>query len=223
MTFLRAPPRDKKKTSPNFLIAMDFFLYCTAIWFFFYLINHSLIFQKVRLAAMPALPQWMQTMISCAFCLAFWITAALSLFTGFSAVVFAAPPCVLFADLAYRKLGGITSQLSHTAQTTPQASPAAKTPENGRAAVLALAAGSASSFLHAKDFPCNEAEASGVPHGLHRLSLAILVLFGRAKASYPTRWEWFGKQESAWRRFLQAWSLRSRRDLGRWSNTRSIR
>lgn len=89
---------------------MDFFLYCAVIWFFYYLINHSLIFQKLRLAAMPALPQWLQTMISCSFCLAFWTTAALSLFAGFSAVVFAAPPCVLFADLAYRKLGGPTDE-----------------------------------------------------------------------------------------------------------------
>lgn len=85
-----------------------FFLYVGSVWFFFYLINHSVIFQKLRLAAMPALPQWLQTVISCAFCLAFWVTAALSLFAGFSVVIFAAPPCVLFTDLAYRKLGGTT-------------------------------------------------------------------------------------------------------------------
>ena len=85
-----------------------FFLYVASVWFFFYLINHSLIFQKLRLAAMPVLPQWLQTMISCAFCLAFWTTIAISLFTGFGAAVFAAPPCVLFADLTYRKLGGTT-------------------------------------------------------------------------------------------------------------------
>lgn len=83
---------------------MDLLIYVLVIWFFYYLINHSLIFEKLREAAMPALPQWMQTLISCAFCITFWITAALSLFKGFTAAIFAAPPCVLFVDLAYRKL-----------------------------------------------------------------------------------------------------------------------
>jgi urea transporter len=87
---------------------MDLLIYVLAVWFVFYLVNHSLIFKKIRGAAMPALPNWLQTLIQCAICFTFWLTAALSLFAGFSAVIFAAPPCVLFVDLAYRKLGGLT-------------------------------------------------------------------------------------------------------------------
>lgn len=93
-----------------------FFIYVTSVWFFYYLINHSLIFQKLRRAAMPALPEWLQTMLQCSLCFAFWTTAALSLFAGFSAAIFAAPPCALFMDLTYRKLGGITDDSDNNGQ-----------------------------------------------------------------------------------------------------------
>ena len=89
---------------------MDFFAYICCVWFAFYMVNYSLIFEKLRKAAMPALPKWLQTLLQCAICFTFWITAALSLFAGFSAVIFAAPPCALFVDLAYRKLGGHTGE-----------------------------------------------------------------------------------------------------------------
>lgn len=88
---------------------MELLVYVLILWFFFYLINYSLIFEAIRKAAMPALPQWMQTLLSCAFCAGFWATVALSLFTGFTPAVFAAPPCMLFVDLVYRKLSGATS------------------------------------------------------------------------------------------------------------------
>lgn len=88
---------------------MDLLPYVLVIWFFFYLINYSLIFEKLRKAAMPALPQWTQTLISCAFCAGFWATVAFSLFTGFTPAIFAAPPCMLFVDLVYRKLSGFKS------------------------------------------------------------------------------------------------------------------
>lgn len=84
---------------------MDFFLYCAAIWFFFYLINHSLIFQKLRLAAMPALPDWLRGMLECSFCCSFWFTCAICIFfTGFSLWIFSAPPCCLMFDLVFRRL-----------------------------------------------------------------------------------------------------------------------
>ena len=88
---------------------MELLVYVLILWFFFYLINYSLIFEAIRKAAMPALPQWMQTLLSCAFCAGFWATVALSLFTGFTPAIFAAPPCMLFVDLAYRKLSDFKS------------------------------------------------------------------------------------------------------------------
>lgn len=83
---------------------MDLLIYVLVVWFAFYIVNHSLILEKLRNAAIPALPQWLQTLVQCAICFSFWITVALSLFTGFTMAVFAAPPCILFVDLAYRKL-----------------------------------------------------------------------------------------------------------------------
>ena len=88
---------------------MKLLVYVLVLWFFFYLINYSVVFEKLREAAMPTLPQWIQTLLQCAFCAGFWATVAFSLFTGFSAAVFAAPPCMLFVDLAYRKLSGFKS------------------------------------------------------------------------------------------------------------------
>jgi hypothetical protein len=87
---------------------MDFFLYCSAIWFFFYLVNYAGLFEPIREAAMPALPTWLQTLLQCALCFTWWVTLGFSLFVGFSVTVFAAPPCVLFADMIYRKLNGST-------------------------------------------------------------------------------------------------------------------
>ncbi len=85
---------------------MGFFLYVLALWSVYYLINHASLFDRLRAAAMPVLPQWLQKLVSCSYCLTFWITAAFSLFTGFSVVLLAAPPCTLFLELGYRKLSG---------------------------------------------------------------------------------------------------------------------
>lgn len=89
---------------------MDFFLYCAAIWFFFYLVNYAGLFERLRKAAMPTLPEWIQTLLGCALCFTWWVTLGLSLIAGFSIAVFAAPPCVLFADLLYKKLSGHAEQ-----------------------------------------------------------------------------------------------------------------
>lgn len=88
---------------------MEFLIYCFSIFFVAYMLKYASIFDRLRAAAMPALPGWLQTLLSCSFCLAFWITAALSLFTGFTPMILAAPPCVLLIDLTYRKLAGESS------------------------------------------------------------------------------------------------------------------
>ncbi len=85
---------------------MEFLIYCFSIFFVAYMLKYASIFDRLRTAAVPALPGWLQTLLGCSFCLAFWITAALSLFTGFTPMILAAPPCVLLIDLTYRKLAG---------------------------------------------------------------------------------------------------------------------
>lgn len=76
------------------------------LWFAFYLVNHADITAKVRAAVLSAIPGWMASLISCALCSSFWVLAAISLFTGFTPMLFWVPPTVLFIDLAYRRLKG---------------------------------------------------------------------------------------------------------------------
>lgn len=77
-----------------------------AIWFLFYLMNHAAMFDRLRAAVMPALPRWIAYSVSCAFCTAFWVLAAFSLFTGWTPLLLVCPPTTLMWDLAYRRLKG---------------------------------------------------------------------------------------------------------------------
>ena len=80
-------------------------LYSTAVWFIFYMINHSELLQKVRAALFPALPKWLATLLACPICFCWWFTAALSFFWfGFTPMILTAPVVTLFLDLAYLRL-----------------------------------------------------------------------------------------------------------------------
>ncbi len=82
-------------------------LYSLAIWFAFYMLNHSELLEKVRLALFPALPSWLGKVLSCPLCFCWWITAALSLlWFGFTPTLLTAPVMTLLLDLVYLRLKG---------------------------------------------------------------------------------------------------------------------
>ena len=85
---------------------MELLFWTLAIWFGYYLVNHAQMFDRLRTAAMPALPGWLRYALECAICFSFWILAALSLFTGWTPMLLMCPPCTLIFDLVYRRLKG---------------------------------------------------------------------------------------------------------------------
>lgn len=83
---------------------MELLFWVCALWFAYFLVNHAEMFARLRQAVMPALPGWIRYVLECAICFSFWILAALSLFTGWTPLLVMCPPCVLFADLTFRRL-----------------------------------------------------------------------------------------------------------------------
>lgn len=79
-------------------------LYCLTVFFAFFLINHADVLSKPRNALAPLVPSWMKYPLKCALCFTFWTTSALSLFWGFTPVIFYAPPLVMFMDLIFQRL-----------------------------------------------------------------------------------------------------------------------
>lgn len=80
-------------------------LYCLAAWFAFFLINHAEMFDKVRAAAMPALPRWISYPLACSFCFTFWTLAAFSLLAGsWTPLMLYCPPISLLIELTYQRL-----------------------------------------------------------------------------------------------------------------------
>lgn len=76
------------------------------IWFLHFLINHAELFAPLRTALMPLLPRWIRYPLECSLCLAFWLLAAMSLFTGWTPLVLWVPPVTLGLDLCYQRLVG---------------------------------------------------------------------------------------------------------------------
>jgi len=85
---------------------MELLFWVCALWFLYFMVNHAEMFSRLRQAAMPALPKWISSMLSCAICFSFWIMAALSLFVGWTPMLLMCPPFVLMFDLSYRRLKG---------------------------------------------------------------------------------------------------------------------
>lgn len=79
-------------------------LYCLAVYFVFYLLNHAVMTEWLRKAIGPLAPRLLREMVSCGFCFTWWSTLALSLLVGFNYFLLCAPPVVLFMDGIYRKL-----------------------------------------------------------------------------------------------------------------------
>ena len=79
--------------------------YCLAIWFVFYVVNHSDLLAKPRSWIMPKLPWWLEYSVSCAICSTFW-TSIVMFFVGVIPLifVFVAPPVVLGMNLAFLRL-----------------------------------------------------------------------------------------------------------------------
>lgn len=82
-------------------------IYSFTVWFAYYMLNHSELLQKVRVALFPALPLWLGNLLSCPLCFCWWFTSALCLFWfGFTPILLTAPVVTLFLDLAYLRLKG---------------------------------------------------------------------------------------------------------------------
>ncbi len=100
----QAPPLEPPATS-----MLDHLLvYSLAVFFGFYLTNHSkLPFVIVARESLGQLywPPWMLYAVQCAFCTAFWQTLVVAIFGGVPWLfVLAAPSLVLFQNLCYQRL-----------------------------------------------------------------------------------------------------------------------
>lgn len=77
-------------------------LFCFAV---FYLLNHSDLVKAPREWVYQRLPGWLAYSLSCAFCLTFWVSLGLAIWSGLPAgIVLTAPPLVLLINLAYVRL-----------------------------------------------------------------------------------------------------------------------
>jgi hypothetical protein len=83
---------------------ISFLFYCLYMFFAFYIGNHSPLTEELRQEWLPRFPHWMAYSYSCAFCFTFWVGLALNFFGPFNPIVFAAPPVVLFINLAFERL-----------------------------------------------------------------------------------------------------------------------
>lgn len=81
-----------------------FFIFSFSIFFFFYLINYSEIFEKLRNAAYPAIPEILRKMLQCSFCFSFWIMIGLCFFIQASLMILIIPVFTMFVDLLFKKL-----------------------------------------------------------------------------------------------------------------------
>lgn len=81
-----------------------FFIFGFSIFFFFYLINYSEIFEKLRNAIFPVIPEFLRKMLQCSFCFSFWTMVVTSFFIGVSLLVLTIPVFTMFVDLLFKKL-----------------------------------------------------------------------------------------------------------------------
>lgn len=84
-------------------------VYSLSAFFLFYLTNHSELPPVLRGRSWLDQfwwPDWLLYSVQCSFCMTFWLTLFLLLFTAPLPLVFllAAPPVVLLLDLAYQRL-----------------------------------------------------------------------------------------------------------------------
>ncbi len=81
------------------------FIYSLAVWFFFYVANHSDLLAKPRGWALSKLPWWLEYSVTCAICSTFWASLALFLVGVVPLLfVFVAPPVVLGMNLTFLRL-----------------------------------------------------------------------------------------------------------------------
>lgn len=97
--------KNRVKREKTKMILVSYIIFALQFWFFFFLVNHSLILKKPREWVYSKLPSQMVYPLSCAFCSAFWFTTILFL-TGINSyqLVLVSPVIVLFLELAFLKL-----------------------------------------------------------------------------------------------------------------------
>jgi hypothetical protein len=84
---------------------MELLIYCLSVYFLFFLVNYSLIFDAFRKQIENRSPEWFKTLVSCPLCFCWWFSLVVCFFfTSISLVLFAAPVVNMFLDMIYHKL-----------------------------------------------------------------------------------------------------------------------
>lgn len=90
---------------PSLHINLSDFVFATlSLYFAFFLVNYAEIFAGIREWVFPRLWSKAVYVLGCPICFAFWSLVALSLFVGFTPLIFCVPPATLFLDLIFNKL-----------------------------------------------------------------------------------------------------------------------